>query len=296
MRFVPRSEILTFEEIERVIRLLASMGVNKVRITGGEPFVRSDVMEILRRIRAIDGIKHIHLTTNGVLTSRYIPELKELGIAGINLSLDTLDPRRFRQLTRRNNLSQVLETFHKALEYDIPLKLNMVVIENFNTGDIIPMSRLAEQYPVDVRFIEEMPFNGTNNGNGKLKWNSGRILSELRGVYPNLSKVEDGPYSTSVNYLIPAFRGKLGIIAGFSRTFCGTCNRIRLTAKGMIKTCLYDEGVFNLKDFLRTGATDSQIREMIRQVIGNRSRDGFEVQKKRKSLPTVSESMSAIGG
>ncbi|MFQ5583583.1 MAG: cyclic pyranopterin phosphate synthase MoaA, partial [Calditrichia bacterium] len=162
--------------------------------------------------------------------------------------------------------------------------------------DIIPMSRLAEQYPVEVRFIEEMPFNGTNNGNGKLKWDSRRILSQLRGVYPNLSKVEVGPFSTSVNYHIPGFRGKLGIIAGFSRTFCGTCNRIRLTAKGMIKTCLYDEGVFNLKEFMRNGADDGQIREIIRQVVANRSRDGFEVQKKRKSLHTVSESMSVIGG
>lgn len=297
MRFLPKKEILTFEEIERLTRILAEMGITKVRITGGEPFVRTDLMHLIRSISKINGIEEIHITTNGILTPKFIPELKEIGIAGINLSLDTLDRERFKEITRRNNFDDVLKTFHMALDYGIPLKINMVVMDGQNIPDIPLMANLAKEYPVDIRYIEEMPFNGANNnGNKKLRWNHQRILEDLRKAFPGIREIDTSPNSTSVNYHVPGFKGKIGIIAGFTRTFCGTCNRIRITAKGMLKTCLYDDGVFDLKSYLRSDATDQQIRSMFLRLIGNRPKDGFEAQKVHKNLKPTYESMSAIGG
>lgn len=297
MRFLPRKEILTFEEIERLTVILAEMGITKVRITGGEPFVRTDLMQLLKSISRIDGIKEIHLTTNGILTPEYIPELKEIGIAGINLSLDTLDRQRFLEITRRDKFDSVLETFHLALDFEIPLKINAVIMDGINNQDIPLLANLAKDYPVDIRYIEEMPFNGAgNNGHAKLKWNHERIFGELQKTYPEISKIEDSPNSTSMNYIVPGFKGNIGIIAGFTRTFCGTCNRIRITAKGMLKTCLYDDGVFDLKNFLRSGATDQQIREILLRLMGNRPKDGFEAEEKRANQLSIHESMSVIGG
>lgn len=297
IRFLPKTEILTYEEIVRVTRILADMGITKVRITGGEPFVRTDLMVLLNSISEIEGISQIHITTNGVLTPQYIPQLKEMGIAGINLSLDTLDRERFREITRRDNFDETLQTFHLALEYGIPLKLNMVVMEGLNIPDLPLIADLARQYPVEVRFIEEMPFNGANqNGHPKLKWNHQRIFEELKKSFPEIQRVAGAPNSTSMDYHIPGFKGKIGIIAGFTRTFCGTCNRIRITAKGMLKTCLYDDGVFDLKSFLRSGASDQRIREIFMRLIGGRAKDGFEAQERRKENLPVYESMSEIGG
>lgn len=297
IRFLPKNEILSYEEIERITRILAEMGVTKIRITGGEPFVRADLMHLLRSIRNIKDINEIHLTTNGILTPRFIPELKELGLAGINLSLDTLDSERFKKITRRDNFDEVLTTFHMALEYQIPLKINMVVMNGLNIPDIPLIANLAKEYPVDVRYIEEMPFNGAEaNGRPKLKWNHKRILQELQQSFPGIQKTDASPNSTSMNYTVPGFKGKIGIIAGFTRTFCGTCNRIRITAKGILKTCLYDDGVFDLKNFLRNGATDRQIRERFLHLIGNRPKDGFEAQQRHKEHHAAYESMSAIGG
>jgi GTP 3',8-cyclase len=273
------------------------MGITKVRITGGEPFVRTDLIHLIKSISEIDGIKEIHLTTNGILTPKFIPELKEIGIAGINLSLDTLDRKRFSDITRRDKFDAVLKTFHLALDYRIPLKINTVVMDGLNIPDIPLLANLAKEYPVDIRYIEEMPFNGAdNNGHAKLKWNHQQIFRELQKFYPDIKKVDSSPNSTSMNYVIPGFKGKIGIIAGFTRTFCGTCNRIRITAKGMLKTCLYDDGVFDLKNSLRSGTTDQQIQEMFLRLIGNRPRDGFEAQKKRTNQLPVYESMSVIGG
>ena len=297
IRFLPKHEILSYEEIERITRILAAMGITKVRITGGEPFVRADLMKLLRSIHAIEGVEEIHLTTNGILTPKFMPELKEMGIAGINLSLDTLDRERFRKITRRNNFDEVLQTFRLALDYRISLKINAVVMDGLNIPDIPLLAHLAKEYPVDIRYIEEMPFNGANNNShAKLKWNHTRIFQELQKFYPDIQKIDDSPNSTSMNYFVPGFKGKIGIIAGFTRTFCGTCNRIRITAKGMLKTCLYDDGVFDLKNYLRSGATDQQINEMFQRLISNRPKDGFEAQKSRSIQLPVYESMSLIGG
>ncbi len=296
IRYLPRRELLSFEELERLITLMAGMGITKVRLTGGEPFVRTDLMKLIRKIIRIPGITNLHLTTNGVLTAPYVNELKELGIASVNLSLDTLDAQRFKQITFRDEFDAVMKTLHALLEQDIPVKINAVVMEDKNIADIYPLIELTRHHPVSVRFIEEMPFNGVGSHYPVLRWTHTKILQYIKEAYPNLCKMDDPENSTSTNYHVPAYRGNLGIIAAFSRTFCGTCNRIRVTAQGMLKTCLYDDGVLNIRDLLRSGKPDREITALLLQAFAHRPKDGFTAEHQRQNRVAVHESMSTIGG
>jgi cyclic pyranopterin phosphate synthase len=282
--------------MERTVRVLAGLGVNKVRITGGEPFVRNGLLGFLRRLGDIPGVEALHLTTNGVLTAPHVAELKALGIRSVNLSLDTLDRDRFRHITRRDELPRVLDTLHALLEVGIEVKINMVVMEGKNTQDIGPMAGLTRHHPVAVRFIEEMPFNGEGARLEGFAWNYRRILDELKAHYPGLYKLPDEPHATAYAYGVPGHAGTFGVIAAFSRSFCGTCNRIRLTAQGVLKTCLYDEGVLDLRQLLRGGATDEALADAFRSAFRQRAKDGFEAEARRNSHQPASESMSTIGG
>jgi cyclic pyranopterin phosphate synthase len=293
--YLPKKELLQFEELERVIKILTEMGISKVRITGGEPFVRKDVMKFIERIHALPLLKEIHITTNGTHTAEIIPELKRLGIKSVNLSLDTLNAARFFEITRRDLFSTVLNTLESLIIQGIPTKINAVVMADKNIDDLIPLCELTKNAPISVRFIEEMPFNGTGSHKDELLWNHTRILSFLKNEYPDVSKIADPLHATSRNYRIPGYLGNIGIIAAYSRTFCGTCNRIRITPQGTLKTCLYDHGVFNLRDLMRNGASDQQIKGALNQSFSHRAKDGWEAEQNRSSFP-VSESMSTIGG
>jgi cyclic pyranopterin phosphate synthase len=296
IKYLPKKALLTFEEIERLITLLASMGITKVRLTGGEPFVRSDLMQLINRITEIPGIQDLHLTTNGVLTTPYIPELKKVGIASVNLSLDTLDKARFKAITRRDEFDPVMTTLHRLIEHEIPVKINAVVMEGKNIDDIVPLIELTKNHNVHIRFIEEMPFNGEGNHYPTLNWTHKKILQFIQSYYPELAKIPDAPFSTSYNYVVPGYKGSVGVIAAFSRTFCGTCNRIRITAQGTLKTCLYDDGVLDIRELIRSGCSDDEIKQHLLKAFGSRAKDGFEAEKKRKNHLPASESMSTIGG
>ncbi len=296
IEYVPRQELLSYEEMLRLSSLLVRMGIEKIRITGGEPFVRRDIMDFLHALAKMEGLKEIHITTNGTTTAPLVPELKLLGIRSVNLSLDSLDRDQFFQITRRDAFPQVMETPQALLHHGIKTKINAVVMEGKNTKDILPMVEMTKDQPISVRFIEEMPFNGSGRASEQLYWDHRRILAHIRSQYPELEKLPDPPFSTSYNYRIPGFLGSIGIIAAYSRTFCGTCNRIRITPQGTLKTCLYDDGIFNVRDLIRAGATDTQLEETFLQALGNRAKDGWEAEKKRKFGLPVQESMSTIGG
>ena len=295
-RFLPKLDLLSYDEMLRLMQILASLGITKVRLTGGEPFVWKDMMPFLKALRTIEGIRKIHLTTNGVLTGKFVPELKALDIAGINLSLDSLDRDRFYKITRRDDFSAVMDCLHKMIEYEISVKVNCVLMEGQNTEDLIPMAQLTRDYPLDVRFIEEMPFNGTDGGKSKLRWHYRRIIEELKSEFPGIYKLEDEPASTSMNFQIPGHKGSVGIIAGFSRTFCGTCNRIRINAKGMLQTCLYGDSVLDVRQLLRNRANDEEIKTAFQNAIGSRFKDGWAAEAARKTSSEITESMSLIGG
>jgi molybdenum cofactor biosynthesis protein A len=291
-----RAELMSYEEMLRICSLLVNMGIEKIRITGGEPFVRKGIMQFLTSLSKLNGLKELNITTNGVLTAPLVPDLKRLGIRAVNLSLDTLDRNRFFAITRRDELPNVLETLQALLHHDIEVKLNTVVMDGKNIQDIISMVELTKDMPVSVRFIEEMPFNGAGPHYGALVWDHVRILNTIKEKFPTIQKIQDPLYSTSANYHIPGYKGSVGIIAAYTRSFCGTCNRLRITPLGMLKTCLYDDGVLNIKDLLRDGYNDEYIQNALLHSIGTRAKDGWEAEKKRALSNPVHESMTTIGG
>ena len=296
IEYLPKNELLSYEEMERTVRILANLGVRKVRLTGGEPFVRRDLMPFIGRLSHIPGIDDISLTTNGVLTTPHVPELARIGVGAVNLSLDTLDRARFHRITRRDELPRVLDTFYALLAAGIQVKINAVVMDGQNTQDLVPLAELTRELPVDVRFIEEMPFNGGSHGVIEMPWNHRRIREHLAQHFPGLAPVPGKPGATATDYTIPGHLGRVGIIAAYSRTICGTCNRIRLTAEGGLKTCLYDQGVLDVRALLRGGSSDQEVSEALTQAFRHRAANGFEAEQQRPLHQLSFESMSTIGG
>lgn len=296
LNWLSRTELMTYEEMLRSCALLVKMGIEKIRITGGEPFVRKDIMQLLTALSKLDGLKELNMTTNGVLTAPYVAEMKALGVKSVNLSLDTLDANRFFTITRRDEFSSVMATLDELLKHNIDVKINAVVMEGKNTEDIIPLVELTKDMPVSVRFIEEMPFNGDGHSYSGLQWDYVHILEKIRDKFPNIEKLTDPAYSTSYNYQIPGHKGSIGIIAAYSRTFCGTCNRIRITPQGELKNCLYDDGVLNIRDLIRKGNSDEQLEQSLLTAFSHRVKDGWEAERNRLEKTGVHESMATIGG
>ncbi|CAN5373914.1 GTP 3',8-cyclase MoaA [soil metagenome] len=296
LNWLSRRELMTYEEMVQTCSLLVKMGIQKIRITGGEPFVRKDIMQLLTAISKLPGLNELTLTTNGVLTEPFVPELKRVGVSAVNLSLDTLDANRFFAITRRDEFDKVIGAMDAMLKHDIEVKLNAVVMDGKNTQDIIPLVEMTKDMPVSVRFIEEMPFNGDGHIYSGIKWDHVHILQEIKSKYPQIKKIEDPAYSTAYNYQIPGHKGTIGIIAAYSRTFCGTCNRIRITPQGELKTCLYDNGVLNIKDLLRQGATADELTSALLNAFAGRAKDGWEAERLRVENIGIHESMATIGG
>jgi cyclic pyranopterin phosphate synthase len=290
-----RSEILSYEEMLRLVTILRSMGVNKVRITGGEPFVRKDLLPFLQSMNEVPGIEQVSMTTNGVLAGNYLSDLKQLGILDVNLSMDTLDPQRFFNITRRDEFHNVWRTLQELLSTGFRVKVNMVVMGGINEQDIVPMAQLAEKWPVAVRFIEEMPFNGSFKKAPKLIWDHRRILKELATRYPNLTPAKTTPSATANRYLLDGAPGELGIIPAYTRTFCGTCNRLRISADGQLRTCLYSATGLDLKQLMRQGADDDVLRSALKHSIAHKPKDGLAAERQHRQQP-LGASMSTIGG
>ncbi|MFT6053402.1 MAG: cyclic pyranopterin phosphate synthase [Roseivirga sp.] len=296
LNFSKKTQILSFEEMMRLTTILAKMGINKVRITGGEPFVRKDIMDLIEDLTNIEGIDSVNITTNGTNLTEHLPRLKAIGIDAINLSLDCLDKERFFKITRRDEYDQVMASFHALMEAGITTKINTVVMQEHNIDDIIPLSELTLKHNVSVRFIEEMPFNGGGKVFTPIKWNAKQIVEHIKTKYPETVRLNDHESSTSHNYQLPNGLGSVGVIPAYTRTICSACDRIRLTPKGELKTCLYDSGVFSFRDFIRNGATDLEIENQFRILFNRRAKDGFEAQQRDKGNPNSFESMATIGG
>ena len=295
IKYMNRKDLLSFEEMTRLIRVFGDLGVSKIRITGGEPFVRKGIMSFLKGISELETIKEINITTNGTFTVEQIPALEKMGIKSVNLSLDSLDSQRFFDITRRDLFDQVMTTYRKLVDSKIRVKTNMVVMDGRNIEDIYLMLELTKYDDVSVRFIEEMPFNGTEGQGNATIWPAKKIMTYIEEKYTH-EKMVDSPASTSRNYKIPGYVGSFGIIPAYTRTFCGSCNRIRLTPQGTLRTCLYGEGQVNFRDFIRGGVTDEALGDYLIEVIGKRAKDGFEAEKSRSATLPASESMATIGG
>jgi len=295
IQFKPKAELLTFEEMVRISKLLAAEGIHKIRVTGGEPFLRKDIMHLFDELAAIPQIKKIAVTTNGTHTLQHLDTLIQLGIKTFNLSLDSLDRERFNLITRRDEFPKVENCLHEMLNRNCDVSINAVVMKDHNIEDILPMVAFTEHHDVSMRFIEEMPFNGSDKYYENLEWDYVKILTHIESEFKNVTKLKDPKNSTSLNYKVKGFKGSFGIIPAYTRSFCGTCNRIRITPQGTFKTCLYDNGIFDLRTLMRNGASDAQIITAIKDAIRHKAKDGFAAEKTRNE-DNISESMSLIGG
>ena len=292
---VPRQELLSYKEMYRLIRVLTELGVKKVRLTGGEPFVRKDFVSFLEMLSYNDLLDEINITTNGALISKHISKIEKLEkVKKINLSIDSLEKDKFAKITRRDVFSEVYKTFEILEKSSLDLKLNVVVQSGFNTDEIVDFVRLTKDKNVAVRFIEEMPFNGKGQRDMHENWTFKKILNEIKTEF-DVSEVYSGKSSTSRNYAIDNHLGSVGIIPAFTRTICNDCNRIRITSTGTFKNCLFDDGVFNLRDFMRKGASNEDLKELFLGLVKQKPENGFIAEANRKD-GRASESMSTIGG
>lgn len=293
---VDRKELLTYKEMYRIVRVLSELGVNKVRLTGGEPFVRKDFISFLEKLNYNKKLKEINITTNGALISNHIAKLETLNIKNINLSLDSLQAENFKKITRRDVFKEVYKTLESLEKSSLNLKLNVVIQSGINTNEIKDFIELTRNKNLTVRFIEEMPFNGKGLRKTDEKWTFNRILKEINSHFDAVEKLPESKSSTSKNYRIKGHKGTFGIIPAFTRIICSDCNRIRITATGLFKNCLFDDGVFNIRDFIRNGASDDEIKQLFIETIRKKPKNGFIAEAERKSGKKVSESMSTIGG
>jgi len=288
---IGHDETLSYEELERLVRLFQNLGVTKVRITGGEPFVRRGCLEFMQMLKDKLAVEQLVLTTNGVETYRYLEQLKALGISGINMSLDSLDRERFRTITRRDRLKKVMQTFNRALELAIPIKINSVVLEDTSDEDIVSLVNLIKENNISLRFIEQMPFSGRSGGHRQAK---NLLSARLRDLFPGLKEYHSETVETARQFTIPGFTGRVGIIEGHSRNFCSSCNKVRITPQGMLKACLYDNGVLDLRAALRTGLSDEELMKSIRISLNHRYADGHKTEEANAN--SSQPSMATIGG
>ncbi len=267
--FVPRAEILTYEEIERFVRIAVRLGITKVRITGGEPLVRRDVPELVRRLVAIPELQDLALTTNGVLLPELAEPLYEAGLRRINVHLDTLDRERFIRITRRDELERVLAGLErvKGLGFG-PVKINAVAVKDLLEPDIVPLARYGRENGMEVRFIEFMPLDAQG------LWDRSRVLlaDEIvetlsREICPLIEIPDRDPRAPATEYRYADGLGTVGFIASVSRPFCLNCNRIRLTADGNLRYCLFAIEETGVKTLLRGGASDEAIEGVIRSTV-----------------------------
>ena len=251
----PPAQLLTSPEIVYLSSLFVSQGVKKIRLTGGEPTVRKDIVPLMQRIGRLNGLQELCLTTNGISLHRKLDAMVDAGLTGINLSLDTLDPFQYQIMTRRKGFDAVMKSIDRVLEMNrmgagIKLKINCVVMRGLNDREIIPFLEMGREKPIEVRFIEYMPFDGN-------KWNQHKMLSYqemlaiIRQKYPELEKVADHRNDTSKTYRVPGFEGKVGFITSMTHNFCGTCNRLRITSDGNLKVCLFGNSEVSLRDIIR---------------------------------------------
>lgn len=283
--------ILSFEEMSALVRIFIELGVRKLRITGGEPFVRKDALPFIKSLDAMPELESINITTNAVLIGSFLDDLRDMKIGSLNISLDSFNRDTFFKITRRDDFDIVIKNIYKAVKLNFPVKLNMVVLAGINDSEIIDFANFARKLPIEVRFIEQMPFSGGPATEDILS--ADQIFSKLQENFPVLHE-QVIKNSTARVYNIPGFKGKIGIIAGYSRTFCASCSRLRITPEGILKTCLYDKGAVDLKKMLRDGNSKIEIIDAIRSAVQNRAVDGFESQRRANQLYNLS--MAQIGG
>jgi GTP 3',8-cyclase len=292
--WLERDEILRFEEIDRLVQILVGMGVRSVRLTGGEPLVRRQLPTLISMLSAIEALDDLSLTTNGYLLSRMADELVEAGLERINVSLDSLSRDRFFHMTRRDSLAQVLEGLETLERFPQlgPVKVNCVAMRGFTEDEVIPFAELARRKPYQVRFIEFMPLDADQSWSADRVLTGGEIRAMIDRVYP-LEPLDREDHATARVWRFRDGQGEIGFINPVSEPFCADCDRIRLTADGKLRTCLFSLHETDLREPLRAGASDEEVEETIRNAVWRKELKHHVSEPGFRQPP---RSMSQIGG
>jgi cyclic pyranopterin phosphate synthase len=292
--WIDRADLLTFEEIERVVRILSGMGVGDVRLTGGEPLVRRELWRLVGMLKAIDEVEEISLTTNGYLLERQAESLVRAGVDRFNVSIDSLQRDRFFEQTRRDSLPQVLRGIEALARFPEahPIKVNAVAIRGFTEQEILPFARFAREQPYEIRFIEFMPLDGDRSWKADDVLTGREIRDAIHAAYP-LEPEPREPSATARTYRFADGRGRIGFINPVSEPFCGDCNRIRLTADGKLRTCLFSLNETDLRGPMREGASDAELERVVRAAVWRKE---LKHHVGEPGFIQPARSMSAIGG
>ncbi len=278
-QWIDKKEILTFEEIARLAKLAIEFGVEKIRLTGGEPLVRHDLPLLVEKLAALAGLEDLCLTTNGALLSERIQALKQSGLRRVNISIDTLDADKFKRMTKRGDLNKVLEGIFAAKTAGLaPIKLNAVVERGVNDDDIIPLVEFSREHGFAMRFIEYMDVGNANSWTSAKLVAKKEIIEKIHARYPLREIGRDQGSAPSVDYEFVDGCGDIGVIASVTEPFCASCTRLRLTADGKIVTCLFSQAGHDVKTLLRSGATDDEIRVFLSAIWRKRT-DRYSVER-----------------
>jgi len=269
VQFLPRTDLLSFEEIARLVRTLARNGVDRIRITGGEPLVRAELWRLVEMIKSVEGITDIALTTNGLLLADQIEQLKLAGLDRINVSLDTVDPQVFEQVTRRKGLGKVLAGIEAAQAVGMKnIRINAVSISGITETDIVPLAEFARRKKLELRFIEFMPLDGDE------AWEAGQVLSgrSVKSIIETnvaalVPVIGSNPSQPAVDFAYHDQDTRVGFINSVTEPFCGACNRMRITAEGKLRNCLFSSAEWDVRELLRSGASDAEIETSVRRCI-----------------------------
>jgi len=284
------ADVLRYEELLRLVRITAACGIRNVKVTGGEPLIRKGCTSFLRELKAIPGVENVTLTTNGVFLEAFLDELVKIKIDGVNISLDSLSPEKYKQITGRDDFAAVWRGLEMAVEAGLPVKVNCVPIAELNEGEITDFARLSERMPVDVRFIELMP---TTAKERFTRVGSEAILARLTQVYPDLTQdTRRRGFGPSRYYKSSKMQGSIGIIDAIGGCFCPNCNRVRLTSDGFLKLCLFHDDGLDLREMMRNGASDSEILEAFVSAVFCKP----EEYARGDSSGVLIKNMSQIGG
>jgi cyclic pyranopterin phosphate synthase len=292
--WLERSEVLSFEEIERLVTVMAQMGVNTLRLTGGEPLVRRDFPKLAAALKLVPGLDELSVTTNGFLLERDAAALVAAGVDRFNVSVDSLQRDRFYAQTRRDALDRVLAGLEHLATFPEahPIKVNAVAIRGFTEEEVLPFARFAREHPYEVRFIEYMPLDGDRAWKADQVLTGAEIRAAIHAVYP-LQDAERDPHATARVHRFADGRGRIGFINPVSEPFCGDCNRLRLTADGRLRTCLFSLHETDLRAPLRTGATDDELAQIIRTAVWAKE---LKHRVNEPGFVQPARTMSAIGG
>jgi len=291
--FEPQNKLLTRKEIIRIVQVAAKLGVNKIRFTGGEPLIRKDLVELVSGAAETPGIDSINLTTNGILLANSAKSLKDGGLTGVNVSIDTLEKEKYTEITRRDYIDKACIGLEAAKGVGIPsIKVNVVALRGFNDHELSSFVQLTKDYPLTVRFIELMPFDAQQIWKTGKFFRAENIKAELIKLFPEI-KTASGSATEFTTFNVPGYKGKVAVIPSYSRDLCGACNRIRLTATGQIRNCLYAKNNSSVRDTIRSGGSNKDIAGLFLQAMWQKPIDGWIAQKAANNHP---ESMTKIGG